>query len=155
MEWWDHPRLRGNYLMSADCSRCHAGSPPLTRELLSAVTYRHGWARITPAYAGTTLIRKLASKTSRITPAYAGTTSGEWIGDVNKRDHPRLRGNYLMQRRPHCMRMGSPPLTRELLSAVIFRHGWVRITPAYAGTTICNCVCSVSPRDHPRLRGNY
>ena len=50
-------------------------------------------------------------------------------------DHPRLRGDYGVQ------------LSEELCA--------VRITPAYAGTTITDKGQTGSLLDHPRLRGDY
>ena len=53
--FWDHPRLRGNYYVTAKDIEFEVGLPPLTRELpmlLDVSLCRFG---ITPAYAGTTL----------------------------------------------------------------------------------------------------
>ena len=74
---------------------------------------------------------------------------------MDKRDHPRLRGNYGLVSPIPRLNPGSPPLTRELLWAVI-PGIWIRgITPAYAGTTDIYNLCASVIRDHPRLRGNY
>ena len=71
----------------------------------------------------------------RITPAYAGTTRFLVVCVCLVWDHPRLRGNYMTIMGGRYAGMGSPPLTRELLS-------------------VTNCH-SIGQKDHPRLRGNY
>ena len=111
----DHPRLRGNYGSSSANSNSEPGSPPLTRELQRRSARHDCRLGITPAYAGTTTIKDFMVR--------------------RRRDHPRLRGNYVCVRRSSKNLTGSPPLTRELPSlwaAVLSCSG---ITPAYAGTT--------------------
>ena len=73
----DHPRLRGEYtgLLMVGCSRI--GSPPLTRGVLF-------W--FPPDFS-----------TLRITPAYAGSTPRNFQGLSEVRDHPCLRGEYLLK----------------------------------------------------------
>ena len=111
----DHPRLRGNYVVSPHAFRLQWGSPPLTRELLSFTLHRLYILRITPAYAGTT---------------GHGMAVSSWI-----QDHPRLRGNYRKMELFFSSPWGSPPLTRELpLQKRMAAHS-TGITPAYAGTT--------------------
>ena len=70
----DHPRIRGNHISIAFWSRSVSGSPPHTREpRLSTFS---------------------ASHLHRITPAYAGTTILFAIGQAVHEDHPRIRGNH-------------------------------------------------------------
>ena len=70
------------------------GSPPLTRELLEA--------------------NQGNQKFHRITPAHAGTTAFLEFYETVARDHPRSRGNYLKVKFLDSLKLGSPPLTREL-----------------------------------------
>ena len=93
--------------------------------------------------------------TKGITPAYAGTTisTTTMISDV--KDHPRLRGNYIVNPWVDTSGGGSPPLTRELRQNATADYQTARITPAYAGTTFRESARSYPMRDHPRLRGNY
>ena len=51
----DHPRLRGDHLLLPVDPCGIPGSPPLTRGPLGDLHQAHLGARITPAYAGTTL----------------------------------------------------------------------------------------------------
>ena len=50
---------------------------------------------------------------------------------------------------------GSPPLTRGILSITMVPSACPRITPAYAGNTVCIDCIFRSIEDHPRLRGEY
>ena len=111
------------------------GSPPLTRELLGEHIMAAVKIGITPAYAGTTLMRQLQA--------------------AMLRDHPRLRGNYSECTCCPKASTGSPPLTRELPVCSSIRSDFSRITPAYAGTTCHLQQIHAFCRDHPRLRGNY
>ena len=113
----DHPRLRGNYYDQIASGEPAVGSPPLTREL-----------RVSSLFA-------FAS--SGITPAYAGTTFSQNNQDQTLWDHPRLRGNYFFSSEDTVPEVGSPPLTRELLTKPSLKRLQIRITPAYAGTTTC------------------
>ena len=90
----DHPRLRGNYSNTLLLLFLYQGSPPLTRELP----------------IGTVAIGTVA----RITPAYAGTTVHSLWDMLQMKDHPRLRGNYVLRTLSSKRYLGSPPLTREL-----------------------------------------
>ena len=114
-QWWDHPRLRGNYCFSNIQTILAQGSPPLTRELPIDV------------------YRDFAK--DGITPAYAGTTAPFFANSLLIRDHPRLRGNYSSACLTIASISGSPPLTRELLNQVCSNFRRYGITPAYAGTT--------------------
>ena len=74
----DHPRLRGEYRMEFDSSLCFLGSPPLARGIQSKSKRSFVDPGITPACAGNTLIAESSICIS-------------W-------DHPRLRGEYIVQR---------------------------------------------------------
>ena len=92
----DHPRLRGEYQQRVWNSMTRSGSPPLARGILYniiAASYRH---RITPACAGNTLV-------------YMDSNDFQ-------RDHPRLRGEYLLDIGNKSEQQGSPPLARGILN---------------------------------------
>ena len=90
-----------------------------------------------------------------ITPAYAGTTESDFLIIDLQRDHPRLRGNYVLWKILDKLLKGSPPLTRELRAKHADIFSVLGITPAYAGTTNVFLARDFFNRDHPRLRGNY
>ena len=132
--------------------------------------------RITPAHAGTTLLKisilwgcrdhprsrgnHLDSVSSvyspfGITPAHAGTTSSFTSISIATRDHPRSRGNHAAMLDKRIKQWGSPPLTREppfVKSILFYLSG---ITPAHAGTTRSSLFLYLISRDHPRSRGNH
>ena len=134
------------------------GSPPLTREPLRIYFIDSHYDRITPAYAGTTLlflgvflcsigsppltrepldVPSRQPRYYRITPAYAGTTLLSVSRPGGIEDHPRLRGNHASWSYFLDIDIGSPPLTREPLQISFRECSGSRITPAYAGTTCC------------------
>ena len=90
---------------------------------------------------------------SRITPAYAGKSLLELVAVVCGRDHPRLCGEKFHKFIFHKLLVGSPPPMR---GKVILNHlepFLRRITPAYAGKS-CKCAGDLSNlEDHPRLCG--
>ena len=71
------------------------------------------------------------------------------------RDHPRLRGEYLLLLRLPLGCGGSPPLTRGIHSVDDGQQQPHGITPAYAGNTRWSLMTVAQSRDHPRLRGEY
>ena len=114
----DHPRLRGNNVHPKVTVLSHSGSPPLAREqLLFGINDDIG---------------------TGITPACAGTTDDNGQSLPEPQDHPRLRGNNMMEKIRYLSSLGSPPLARE---QPFGRKGIMRperITPACAGTTYCH-----------------
>ena len=193
---WDHPRLRGEYLVILNTKSCALGSPPLTRGIRLSRPYLYFHPGITPAYAGNTalyprlygwgedhprlrgeyllllrlplgcggsppLTRGIHSvddgqqQPHGITPAYAGNTIVPGCFAVFRWDHPRLRGEYQVESDDRRTIQGSPPLTRGILSITMVPSACPRITPAYAGNTVCIDCIFRSIEDHPRLRGEY
>ena len=71
------------------------------------------------------------------------------------KDHPRSRGNYYYSNFTPRIKLGSPPLTRELPNSNINSNDITRITPAHAGTTDSGLTIWHNYEDHPRSRGNY
>ena len=71
------------------------------------------------------------------------------------RDHPCLRGEYLQYFFCVDSIVGSPPLTRGIRVLIRLLTCQNGITPAYAGNTATPLRRLHSPKDHPRLRGEY
>ena len=111
----DHPRIRGNHARRQNSSRTDGGSPPHTREPPTAIT--------------------LSAVFARITPAYAGTTKNSIQQAPVVEDHPRIRGNHSTRFIAMSSSLGSPPHTREPPRYMRCARVVRRITPAYAGTT--------------------
>ena len=132
---WDHPRIRGEYEGESTIYPLTGGSPPHTRGIPSVFIVD------TPQYG--------------ITPAYAGNTpTGRSMPDPH-RDHPRIRGEYLVSRLDQLVQWGSPPHTRGILVICVVCPETVGITPAYAGNTDQLRCIHGDGRDHPRIRGEY
>ena len=91
------------------------GSPPPTRGTHAVWTHSFIPTGITPAYAGNTM-------------ANAG------LNDPNG-DHPRLRGEHVLQYTGDIDEKGSPPPTRGTLKNDTLLTRDTGITPAYAGNT--------------------
>ena len=90
----DHPRLRGEYGDKGRAYGRYQGSPPLARGILACILNCLDIRGITPACAGNT---KMISGICR-----------------NKKDHPRLRGEYQTLAGCHVTKLGSPPLARGI-----------------------------------------
>ena len=95
----DHPRIRGKHYTLISPSRTITGSPPHTRETLRGALYdvRH----------------------DGITPAYAGNTPFLSVPSCEHQDHPRIRGKHRVRLPAVSLNAGSPPHTRETLSATL------------------------------------
>ena len=129
----DHPRLRGEKVLLANCIPAFPGSPPPTRGKESVgITKWDGYG---------------------ITPAYAGKSQIHQHKLIHLKDHPRLRGEKSSLPALSRVITGSPPPTRG--KGVPFLHGdfSVGITPAYAGKSDTTFEIKERLRDHPRLRG--
>ena len=129
----DHPRLCGE---KSGC-RCpldsRQGSPPPMRGKVIHTLVRITVYRITPAYAGKSLLGS--------------------HNVTNLEDHPRLCGEKSFLHSLTVTVKGSPPPMRGKGKAVYFRRTFLRITPAYAGKSIRNQHSPHVPEDHPRLCG--
>ena len=90
----DHPRLRGEYCHRFQQCTCQQGSPPLAR--------------------GIQLDPINLCKHIRITPACAGNTREATGATATIRDHPRLRGEYIVFFSQPEAEHGSPPLARGI-----------------------------------------
>jgi len=129
----DHPRVRGEQGTSSSSGVLSAGSPPRARGTEA------------PAPVGRVLVG--------ITPACAGNRYRHRSGRRRRRDHPRVRGE---QPPPACGRTtpgGSPPRARGTGEGRGVRSAQSRITPACAGNSLAAVEHELSPKDHPRVRG--
>ena len=129
----DHPRLRGEKLSLFLRLHFGSGSPPLARGKGSC----RAWRRFCPG----------------ITPACAGKSMYRYHFPYNRQDHPRLRGEKILQAMRTIEHMGSPPLARGKVKDTITGLPSTRITPACAGKSIKSRLRDDSFKDHPRLRG--
>ena len=127
--------MRGEYKSNDKIIYGGWGSPPLARGIQPLKEYR-------PIVHG-------------ITPACAGNTFQDRAHGFSKRDHPRLRGEYLSHSFSGRTLAGSPPLARGIQFKTNISTKHFRITPACAGNTKRSFSLWWLNRDHPRLRGEY
>ena len=90
----DHPRSRGEYVVTAFVSRQADGSSPLSRGIPASITCNTCRVRIIPALAGNTR-----------------TSSGR---PPRRTDHPRSRGEYARDIADAVEDVGSSPLSRGI-----------------------------------------
>ena len=90
-----------------------------------------------------------------IIPAYAGSTKLTIAGLDGKSDHPRIRGEHPLLCRAVLKVIGSSPHTRGALRHTPSSKTWIRIIPAYAGSTTALASQAHSIADHPRIRGEH
>ena len=131
----DHPRIRGEHPQTGLRPCGTVGSSPHTRG----------------AHVG----ERVEDRPGRIIPAYAGSTPGAPSTSQAPGDHPRIRGEHrLRQARPPGAE-GSSPHTRG--AQALDRRGllFVRIIPAYAGSTPSTSGQIGGDADHPRIRGEH
>ena len=91
-----HPRSRGEYCSVLPSALALLGSPPLTRGILD----QDGSSQTTKGF----------------TPAHAGNTANMYFTLFRFKVHPRSRGEYKLEKEIGEGNVGSPPLTRGILS---------------------------------------
>ena len=131
---WDHPRERGDDLVTLRALPADEGPPPRARGRQT------GHRSTTPR--------------SRTTPASAGTTRRRWRVRSSGRDHPRERGDDEHDSDRPASAWGPPPRARGRRSCATGRRRSTWTTPASAGTTVADPGRSVVAEDHPRERGD-
>ena len=95
----------------------------------------------------------IQSKHAGITPAYAGKSWRRAMASSCRKDHPRIRGEKTLNPQPGMTRGGSPPHTRGKASGPERYESRTGITPAYAGKREGNRGDGAIRWDHPRIRG--
>ena len=131
----DHPRIRGEHLAVARSAAASPGSSPHTRGAHWVGHPDGGGAGIIPAYAGSTPCRGCRA--------------------VCTGDHPRIRGEHLVDPLPSGHDGGSSPHTRGARLRLVEIELAAGIIPAYAGSTSGRRGMERHGRDHPRIRGEH
>ena len=86
-------------------------------------------------------------------PAHAGKTRRVWTVSVNRRAHPRSRGENADSEVRVRERAGSSPLTRGKPAKKVKKCAPAGLIPAHAGKTRAGRVYGRADRAHPRSRG--
>ena len=131
----DHPRIRGEHVIKIGADLSAQGSSPHTRGARPSGRRRQGDDRIIPAYAGSTC--PVAEK-------------APMIGD-----HPRIRGEHILDTDVVESSIGSSPHTRGAPHDPLRGRLFAGIIPAYAGSTVFLSVPGAFLPDHPRIRGEH
>ena len=112
----DHPRLCGEKISRNCYNTCTKGSPPPMRGKAPSKAKEAASGRITPAYAGKSLLMLMVYATVK--------------------DHPRLCGEKTAPLPEICRQPGSPPPMRGKDDLRLLYSSCPRITPAYAGKSV-------------------
>ena len=150
---WDHPRTRGEKVISGWPVTDRQGSPPHTRGKVHCMAQPTGGDGITPAHAGKGALPVLRSVTRRITPAHAGKSTSLSSPIRSCRDHPRTRGEKAACQHAQHTQIGSPPHTRGKEHRFRQASSGRRITPAHAGKRSPPVQGYARSGDHPRACG--
>ena len=128
-----HPRSRGENYSKIDATWGAMGSSPLTRGKRG--TLRRG------------------DNSSGLIPAHAGKTKISCSITWTRRAHPRSRGENNGQPGQKIVLRGSSPLTRGKPKTATFPPSVSWLIPAHAGKTMRPAATRLTPRAHPRSRG--
>ena len=129
----DHPRVCGEKLAGRCPAPAGLGSPPRMRGKVSRLRYLSRHSRITPAYAGKRILRRLRQ--------------------ISPLDHPRVCGEKCVGSGGQCGAAGSPPRMRGKGTMERKKQSPDRITPAYAGKSPVRVADYRAGEDHPRVCG--
>ena len=129
----DHPRLCGEKFLFNNVHQNFRGSPPPMRGKVEMLNPIFDFGRITPAYAGKSII----------------------MVDLPRiiKDHPRLCGEKRKISLSSLGDRGSPPPMRGKAEVMQTMTDLIRITPAYAGKSNTITDFRKVKGDHPRLCG--
>ena len=125
----DHPRLCGEKVQACEISKVMKGSPPPMRGKVSSLVMFQPFRRITPAYAGKSVVQNF------FIPF--------------RQDHPRLCGEKWNVVNVFFVVTGSPPPMRGKGRRIRKRTCTPRITPAYAGKRFQQDTCDSAVRGSP------
>ena len=125
--------MGGEKIASCTVCRVSMGSPP------------HGRGKEHAAPAGHTA--------AGITPAWAGKSSAQPRSGPPGQDHPRVGGEKDRKPTWNVCAVGSPPRRRGKVVCAGLGPVSRRITPAWAGKSVCGPRFCRLDRDHPRVGG--
>ena len=113
----------------------------------------YGWRSPHTRGARGQALRRLGPR--RIIPAYAGSTGPPPAETQRRLHHPRIRGEHDVFADQVAQTKGSSPHTRGALVMVTHTFYYIRIIPAYAGSTGPPPAETQRRLHHPRIRGEH
>ena len=132
---WNHPRTRKEYILGLIIVALNGGLPSRMRGAQRSL-YRCAYG-------------------FGITPAYAGSTATACGSAGRRQDHPRVCGEHRTATDGSSSLRGSPPRMRGARAPDGGSDASLRITPAYAGSTVATFTIEQNPKDHPRVCGEH
>ena len=130
-----HPRSRGEHRGARIRIPFSPGSSPLAR--------------------GTLGLRSAGGTRHRLIPARAGNTTSPQRRHVQRRAHPRSRGEHDAAVIHGTNSPGSSPLTKGTQQSSVHPSVTIRLIPARAGNTVPRIWSAVHFLAHPRSRGEH
>ena len=115
--------------------------------------WRAGFPGSSPLTRGKRCQRPHRAEVLRLIPAHAGKTRTPWSAHQSRGAHPRSRGENKLPPRNTPSNLGSSPLTRGKPIDSLGDLAISRLIPAHAGKTTCSWSPRMTPRAHPRSRG--
>ena len=151
----DHPRVRGEHIRASTSASCCSGSSPRARgALLIGMNplFRGGSS---PRARGAPHPAPKQPQSRGIIPACAGSTAGTLAAPRPTGDHPRVRGEHVVQYLIPEAAQGSSPRARGALDLLEADGHLAGIIPACAGSTQGDPRQDPGRQDHPRVRGEH
>ena len=150
---WAHPRSRGENRGAGGGDKVGAGSSPLTRGKQRQGPPTPRVRGSSPLTRGKLFICSVSMRRTGLIPAHAGKTRCQRRSRDPDRAHPRSRGENALVADRAGNRIGSSPLTRGKQVGGGAGLPACGLIPAHAGKTSRSRVARMSPRAHPRSRG--
>ena len=148
-----HPRSRGENCRCSLFSPSLRGSSPLTRGKRAVQDGHALGGGSSPLTRGKHHAASPLTEVEGLIPAHAGKTRPRGRSGLQRRAHPRSRGENTPPLTPPVNRLGSSPLTRGKRVLLALHSLLDGLIPAHAGKTRTGWGPGRAGRAHPRSRG--
>ena len=147
------PAYAGKRVLHLDCALNRRDHPRVCGEKTAVFHLAHFAIGSPPRMRGKGGRRATVAPRRRITPAYAGKSIVNEMYGTDIRDHPRVCGEKPAEIQKSQKGKGSPPRMRGKGNGRLENCITTGITPAYAGKSN-RCTSGMhAPQDHPRVCG--
>ena len=147
------PAHAGNSQMSQPLTVVISDHPRACGELATSAMIRIPSYGSSPRMRGTHTLPRFVAKKVRIIPAHAGNSRRFHHPTHRYSDHPRACGELPTRNFAIPLAVGSSPRMRGTLFPFLIQFPGVRIIPAHAGNSTCDCSRTRAKADHPRACG--
>ena len=128
--------MGGEHRFSSDQKLSMVGSPPHGRGALRRASRFLLVGGLTPAWAGSTASGWSLIQSTRAHPRMGGEHQDDRYSEHHRGAHPRMGGEHGTVLIGQVTILGSPPHGRGARAGVILGGDPVRLTPAWAGSTV-------------------